>query len=98
MGTHHAGETVAIGDRQCRVPQLSGPRDQLIRMRGAFEEGEVGVAVQFGVGNDRALPRGFGSRRRQTFGWWKLRHDSRKASMQKPAFILSSSKQPESFP
>ncbi len=39
-----------IGDREARQPQLHGLFDQLFRRRGAVEEREIGVAVEFGVG------------------------------------------------
>jgi hypothetical protein len=32
MGADHAGQAVAIGDRQRRVPQLGRPGDQLLRV------------------------------------------------------------------
>ena len=38
-----------IGDGQPGQPQLDGPLDQVVRGRGAVEEREVGVAVEFGV-------------------------------------------------
>jgi hypothetical protein len=38
-----------IGDRQCLVTEVDGPVHQVLRMRGAVEEGEVGVTVQLGV-------------------------------------------------
>ena len=50
---NHPGQTVAIGNRQCRVTQLCSPTDQLIRMRGAFEEGEVRFDMQSGVTHQR---------------------------------------------
>ena len=39
-----------VRDRQAGQSQLDGTLDQLLRRRGAIEEREVGVAVEFGVG------------------------------------------------
>ncbi len=44
-----AVEAVVVGDGQPGQPQLDGPFDQIVRCRGAIEEREVGVAVEFGV-------------------------------------------------
>ena len=38
-----------VGDGQPGQPQLDGPLDQVVRRRGAVEEREVRVAVEFGV-------------------------------------------------
>ena len=38
-----------VRDGQPGQPQLDGPFDQVVRGRGAIEEREVGVAVEFGV-------------------------------------------------
>ena len=46
----HSVEAAVIRDRQAGQPQLNGTLHQLLRRRGAIEEGEVRVAVEFGVG------------------------------------------------
>jgi hypothetical protein len=51
--THRAIQATVIGDGQSGQAQLHGPGDQLIRRRSAIEEREVGVRVQFGVGDAR---------------------------------------------
>jgi hypothetical protein len=40
-----------IRDRQAGQSQFNGTFDQLVRRRGTVEEREVGVAVEFGVGD-----------------------------------------------
>ena len=46
---HRAVQTGVVGDGQPGQPQLDGPLDQVVRRRGAVEEREVRVAVQFRV-------------------------------------------------
>ena len=49
-----------VRERERFVPQLPRPQHQLLDMRGAFEEGEVGVDVEFSVGDGHrpyAVPR-----------------------------------------
>ena len=41
---HRAIQAVVVGDGQPGQPERHGPRDQLVRCRGAVEEREVGVA------------------------------------------------------
>ncbi len=43
-------ETLVIGDRERRQPELDRPLDELIGGRGAIQEREVRVAVELGVG------------------------------------------------
>jgi hypothetical protein len=50
---HHAGERAFVGDRKRRVAQLVRARHQLLGMRCAAEEAEIGEAVQLGVGHGR---------------------------------------------
>ncbi len=49
VGADHAGQAVAIGHRHGRIAQLGGAIHQFLRMRRAFEEGEVRLGVKFGV-------------------------------------------------
>ncbi len=46
---HRAVQAGVVGDGQPGQPQLDGPLDQVVRRRGAVEEREVRVAVQFRV-------------------------------------------------
>ena len=50
---HHAVEAVVVGDGQRRQLQALGFLHQLLGVRRSGEEGEVGVAVKFGVGHHR---------------------------------------------
>jgi hypothetical protein len=50
-----AVEAVVIGDREPGEPEPGGLVGQLLGMAGAVEEGEVGVAVQLGVGREPLL-------------------------------------------
>ena len=47
--TDRAIEAVVVRDGQPGQPQFDGPFDEVIRGRGAVEEREVGVAMEFGV-------------------------------------------------
>jgi hypothetical protein len=49
MRPNHAGQAVAIGNRQGTISQLGRPANQLAGVRGSFEEGEVRFGVQFSV-------------------------------------------------
>ena len=51
MRANHSRQRAFVGDRQRRVTDLVRPRDQLLGMRRAAEEGEVGDAMQLGVGH-----------------------------------------------
>ena len=51
VGPDHAGQAIAIGNRQGGVLQLGRPLDQLIRVRGPFQKREIRLGVQFGVGH-----------------------------------------------
>jgi len=51
VGTHDASERAFVGDRERRVAEFVRLRDQLLRVRGAAQEGEVGKAVELGVGH-----------------------------------------------
>ncbi len=42
-------EAVVVRDGQPGQPQFDGPLDEVVRCRGAVEEREVGVAMEFGV-------------------------------------------------
>ncbi len=48
--THDPGERALVGDCQRGVAQLRRTFDQLLGVRGAAQEAEVGEAVQLGVG------------------------------------------------
>ena len=50
VGPHHPGQAVAVGDGQPAVTQRRGALHQLVGVAGPGEEGEVGGAVEFGVG------------------------------------------------
>ena len=58
-------QAVVVGGGQAGQTQLHGPRDQLVRSRGAIEEREVGMRVQLGVRDGRhgSLRSGAGSSR-----------------------------------
>lgn len=47
VGTHDPRHGAFIGQRQRAIAELSGARHQFLGMRGAFQEAEVGEAVQF---------------------------------------------------
>ena len=49
MGAHHAGKRVAVGDGDGREPERLGRRHQLLGMRAAAQEGEIGGDVELGV-------------------------------------------------
>ncbi len=48
--SHGAGDRVAIGDGQGVVAEFGGALDQFVGMRRPAEKGEVGFAVELGVG------------------------------------------------
>ena len=52
--SHDTGERVAIGDRERRQTERLGLRDQLMRMRAAAQEGEIGRHLQLRVGGRTA--------------------------------------------
>ena len=71
---HHAVEPVVIGERQRLETQPGGLLRQLLGVRGAVEEREVGVAVQLGVGHvagesGRMSGRVLSGRRAASYGW-----------------------------
>ena len=45
MCAHHAGKRAFIAKRQCTITQLTGVRDQFLRMRGASQKAEIANAV-----------------------------------------------------
>ena len=49
MGAHHAGERVAIGDGDCRKPERLCRRHQLLGVRAATQEREIGGDFELGV-------------------------------------------------
>ena len=53
---HRAVEAVVVRERQRLISQLERPQHKLINVRGTFEEREVGVGVEFGVGRHRLMP------------------------------------------
>ena len=50
---NHAGQAVAIGDRQRPIPQFGRAADELVGMRRPFEEREVRFAVELGVHGEK---------------------------------------------
>jgi hypothetical protein len=42
-------ETVVVGDGECHMAQLSGARDEVVRMRSTVEEAEVRMCVELCV-------------------------------------------------
>jgi len=63
LWSERSRQTAAIRNRQRRIRQLRRPTDQLVRVRGPFEEGEVRLGVQLGVGHsDSYAPRSKGRR------------------------------------
>ncbi len=50
MGAHHACEGTFVGERQGGVTQFRCALHQFLRVRGPAQEGEVGQAMQLGVG------------------------------------------------
>jgi pyrroline-5-carboxylate reductase len=52
-----AVEAVRVGDRESAEPHLDGAIDEVLRMRGAIEEREVGMGVQLGVRRRTYNPR-----------------------------------------
>ena len=74
MGADDAGYAVRVGDGQRLIAKLGGADDKLIGVRGAFEEREVGLAVQLGIG-DGAFTRVLGGKVRLAFvGFMNVRH------------------------
>ena len=49
MRAHHAGKRVAVGDGDCREPERLRRRHQLLGVRAAAQEGEIGGDVELGV-------------------------------------------------
>ena len=54
MRAHHAGKRVAVGDGDCRKPKRLCRRHQLLGMRAATQEGEIGGDVELGVARGEA--------------------------------------------
>ena len=52
MGAHDPGEGRPVGDGDAGIPQRVGGADELLRMRGPLEKGEIAGAVQLRVGRD----------------------------------------------
>src|SRR5690606_2091417 len=50
MAAHHAGEAVAVGDRDRRMAERGGRRRQLVGMRSAAQKAEVAGCLQLDVG------------------------------------------------
>jgi hypothetical protein len=50
MGTHRTRERAFVGQRERRVTLAPGALDQLLGMRCAAQEREVGQAVKLGIG------------------------------------------------
>ena len=57
MRAHHAGKRVAVGDGDCREPERLRRRHQLLGVRAAAQEGEIGGDVELGVaGGEQPSP------------------------------------------
>ena len=50
MAADDAGKRVAVGDRDAGKPEPRRRRDQLLRMRAAAQEGEIGGDGKLGEG------------------------------------------------
>ena len=46
---HRAVQAIVVGQRERVVSELERAQDDLLDVRGAFEEGEVGMGVELGV-------------------------------------------------
>jgi hypothetical protein len=55
MAAHHAGKGVAVGDRDAGKLHLRRLPDQLLRMRSAAEEREIGGHRELGEGHGSCL-------------------------------------------
>ena len=42
MGPHHARQRAFVGDRQRKIPQLHGARNQFLGMGRTVQEGKIG--------------------------------------------------------
>ena len=51
---HNAGKRIAVGDGDCRKPKRLCRRHQLLGMRAATQEGEIGGDVELGVARGEA--------------------------------------------
>ena len=49
MGAHDAGKAVAVGNGEGRIAQRMRRHHQLVRMRAALKEAEIGGDLEFGV-------------------------------------------------
>ena len=58
---HHAGDRIAVGDAEAGEAERLGLLDQLLRMRAAAQEGEIGGDGKLGIGG-RGRIRGFDAR------------------------------------
>ena len=52
---HHARDRAFVGDRERAVAERMGALDELLRVRRAAQEGEVGEAVELGVGGKHGV-------------------------------------------
>ena len=59
VGAHHAGKRVAVGDGDGRKSKRARRRHQLLAMRAAAQEGEIGSDVELGIADHchRAISR-----------------------------------------
>ena len=64
MRPHDAGQAVAVGERQAGEPQRLRLHDQLLRVRGAAQEAEIGGGLQLGIAHGLGIA-GHGHRRRR---------------------------------
>ena len=79
---HDPGETVAIGDGQCPIPQPQRRLHQLVGMRSSFQERKVRPAMQLGVCHARRCreSRDFRFQDRLTFRRRKFGHKIKELS------------------
>ncbi len=75
MGAHHAGQAVAVGQRKAREAEGRGGDGQLLRMRGAAQEGEIAGRLQLGIGGLRGR-----SSAKPPFPSETLRHSAKRES------------------
>jgi hypothetical protein len=50
ISAHHTGKAVAVGNADGREAEIIGGGDELLRMRCAAQEGEIGGDGELGIG------------------------------------------------
>ncbi len=53
MGTHHAGDRIAVGNAEPRKAKLLGAGDQFLAVGSPAQEREIGADGQFRIGGHR---------------------------------------------